>query len=164
MRSLGITGCTKCGEAHEYDRQSGENESIDIGKSQRLRTEGNARINIVSVMRSGLAKIIEKECISWCFESYEADLHIAENVCCINYANTWSPKMSLLTLEKPKSTFQYFRLWMRRHIGTLQGSSSSTPTIYGNSHSCGFKTQNPVNMGHYSHLRMNGKLSSMPSK
>jgi hypothetical protein len=43
-------------------------------------------------MRPGLATIIEKVHISRYFESPEADLHIAENACCINYANAWSPK------------------------------------------------------------------------
>jgi hypothetical protein len=60
MSSLGVKGLTKSWEAHERDQQFGENESIAIGKSQRLRKEGNARINKVSAMRSGLAKIIEK--------------------------------------------------------------------------------------------------------
>jgi hypothetical protein len=46
----------------------------------------------VSAMRPGLAKIIEKVHISWYFESPEADLHIAENACWINHADTWSPK------------------------------------------------------------------------
>jgi len=92
MSSLGVKGRTKSWEAHERDQQYGENESIDIGKSQRLWKEGNARINKVSAMRPGLAKIIEKVRISWYFESPEADLHKAENACCINYANTWSPK------------------------------------------------------------------------
>jgi hypothetical protein len=45
----------------------------------------------VSAMRPGFAKIIEKVCISWYIESPEADLHIAQNACCVNYANTWSP-------------------------------------------------------------------------
>jgi len=40
-------------------------------------------------MRPGLAKIIEKVCISTYFESAEADLDIAENACCIDYADTW---------------------------------------------------------------------------
>jgi len=92
MSSLGVKGRTKSWEAHERNQQFGENEGIDIGKSQRLRKEGNARINKVSVMKPGLAKIIEKVRISWYFESPEADLHPAENACCINYANTWSPK------------------------------------------------------------------------
>jgi len=92
MSSLGVKGPTKSWEAHERDQQFGENESIDIGKSQRLRKEGNARINKVSAIRPGLAKIIEKVRISWYFESSEADLHIAENAFCINYADTWSPK------------------------------------------------------------------------
>jgi len=48
MSSLGGKGRTKSWEAHERDQQFGETESIDVGKSQRLRTEGNARINIVT--------------------------------------------------------------------------------------------------------------------
>jgi hypothetical protein len=64
MSSLGVKGCTKSCEAHERDQQFGENQSIDIGKSQRLRKEGNARINKVSAMKPGLAKIIEKVRIS----------------------------------------------------------------------------------------------------
>jgi len=92
MSSLGGKGRTKSWEAHECDQQFGENESIDIGKSQRLRKEGNARIDKVSAMRPGLAKIIQNIHISWYFESPEADCHIAENASCINYTNTWSPK------------------------------------------------------------------------
>jgi len=92
MSSLGVTGCTKFWEARERYQQFGENESIDIGKSQTLRKEGNARINKVLAMRPGLAKIIVKVHISWYFESPETDLHIAENACGIDYANTWWPK------------------------------------------------------------------------
>jgi len=88
MSSLCVKGRTKSWEAHVRDQQFGENESIDIGKSQRLRKDGNARINKVSAMRPGLAKLIEKVGISWYFESPEADIHKAENACCINYANT----------------------------------------------------------------------------
>ena len=47
MSSLGVQGATKSWEAHERDQQFGENESIDIGNSQRLRKEDNARINKV---------------------------------------------------------------------------------------------------------------------
>ena len=64
MSSLGLKGLTKSLEVHEHDQQSGENQSIDIRKIQRLRKEGNARINKVSAMRPGLAKIIEKVHIS----------------------------------------------------------------------------------------------------
>jgi hypothetical protein len=64
MSSLGGNGHTKFWEAHEREQQFGENESTDIGKSQSLRKEGNARINQVSAMRPGLAKIIEKVHIS----------------------------------------------------------------------------------------------------
>jgi hypothetical protein len=64
MSSLAVQGCTKSLEGHERDQQFGENESIDIGKCQRLRKESNATINKVSAMRPGLAKIIEKVHIS----------------------------------------------------------------------------------------------------
>jgi len=90
MSTLGVEGLTKTWEAHEPDQQFGENESIDLGKSQRHRKEGNARINKVSAMRPGLGKIIEKVPISRYFQSPETDLHIAENACCIDYADTWS--------------------------------------------------------------------------
>jgi hypothetical protein len=64
MNSLGVKGRTKSWVAHEHDQQVGENETIDIGNSQRLRKQGNARINKVLAMRPGLAMIIEKVCIS----------------------------------------------------------------------------------------------------
>jgi len=64
MSSLCVKGRTRSREAHERDQQFGENESIDIRKSQRLRKEGNARINKVSAMRPGIAKIIGKVHIS----------------------------------------------------------------------------------------------------
>jgi len=92
MSSPGVKGRTKSWEAHERDQPFGENVSTDIGKSQRLGKEGNARINKVSAMRPGLAKIIEKVRISIYFESAETDLHIAENACCMDYTDTWSSK------------------------------------------------------------------------
>jgi len=92
MSSLGVKGHTKSWEAHERNHQFEENESTDIGKSQRLRKEGNARINKVWAMRPGLAKIIEKVHISTYFESAETDLHIADNACCIEYTDAWSSK------------------------------------------------------------------------
>jgi len=64
MSSLSVKCHTKSWEAHERNQQSGENESIDIGKSQRLRKEGNTRINKVSAMKPGLAKIFENVRIS----------------------------------------------------------------------------------------------------
>jgi len=45
MSSLRVNGRTKYWEAHERDQQFGQNESTNIGKSERLRKEGNARIN-----------------------------------------------------------------------------------------------------------------------
>jgi hypothetical protein len=62
--SLGVKGRTKSLEAHERNPPIGENKTIEIGKSQSLRKEGNARINKVSAMRPGLAQIIEKVRIS----------------------------------------------------------------------------------------------------
>jgi hypothetical protein len=64
MSSLGEKGRNKSCEAHERDQQFGKNESIDIGKSQRLRKEGNARIDKVLAMKPGLTKIMEKVRIS----------------------------------------------------------------------------------------------------
>jgi len=92
MSSLGVKGRTKSWEAHEGDRQFGENGSIEIGMSRRLGKEGNARINKVPDVKPGLAKIIEKVRISWYFGSPEIDIHIAENACCIYYADTLSSK------------------------------------------------------------------------
>jgi len=88
MSTVGVKGRTKRGEAHERDQQFGDNESTDIGKCQKLRKEGNARIYKVSAMRPRLAKIIEKVHISTYFQSAETDLHIAENASCINHADT----------------------------------------------------------------------------
>jgi len=99
MTSLGVRGRTESWEAHERDYQFGETASTDIGKSQRLRKDGNARINKLSAMRPGLAKIIEKVSISRYFESSETDLHTAENTCCIDYADTWSSN-KLLDCQK----------------------------------------------------------------
>jgi len=92
MSSLGATGPTKSWAAHECNQQFGENEGIDNGKSQRLREEGNARINKVSAMRPGLANIIEKVRISRCFENPETNSHITANACCIDYTDNWSLK------------------------------------------------------------------------
>jgi len=64
ISSLGVKCCTKSWKAHECDQQFGENHSIDIGKSQRLRKDSYARISKMSAMRPGLAKIIEKVHIS----------------------------------------------------------------------------------------------------
>jgi hypothetical protein len=64
MSSLGVKDHTKSWEAHQRDHQCGENKSIDIGMSQRLRKEGNTRINKLSALRPGLANIFEKVRIS----------------------------------------------------------------------------------------------------
>jgi hypothetical protein len=88
----GVNGCSKSWEAHERDQQFGDNESTDIGKSQRLRKEGNVRINKVSAIRPGLAKIIEKVRISTYYESAETNLQIAGTACWIDYADMWMTK------------------------------------------------------------------------
>jgi len=85
MSSVRVHGHTKSWDPHVHDQQFGMNESIGFGMSQRLQKEGNDRINKVSAMRPGLAKIIEKVHISTNVESPETDLHIAENTWCINY-------------------------------------------------------------------------------
>jgi hypothetical protein len=59
MSGLGVKGCSKSREAHECNHQFREYTSIGIGMSQRLHTEGNARINKVVAMRPGLANIFE---------------------------------------------------------------------------------------------------------
>ena len=92
MSSLGVKGRTKSWEAHERNQQFVDNESIEIGKSQRLRKEGNTRIDKVSAMKPGLATIIELVRIPWYFESLEIDFHLGEDPCGIDYTDTWSSK------------------------------------------------------------------------
>jgi len=86
---LGVKGHTRCGDAYEHNQRFGVNERLDIGKRQRLRKRGNARIYKVSALRPGLAMIIEKICISRYFKHPETDLHTADNTCCTDYADTW---------------------------------------------------------------------------
>jgi hypothetical protein len=83
-RSLSVKDRTKFSESHQPDQHFGENKSIDIGKSQIHRNDGNARINKMSPMRPGLPKINEKVCISRNVEDLETDFHIAVNACCID--------------------------------------------------------------------------------
>jgi hypothetical protein len=90
MSSLGVTCHTKTWEAHKCDPAFGETHSTHIGKTQRRRKEGNARISNVSGIRPGLAKIIENASNSRYFDSTETDLHIAENACCIEYTDICS--------------------------------------------------------------------------
>jgi hypothetical protein len=60
MSNLDVTGCTKSWEAHEHDRQFGENEGVLKTTIQKLQKIGNAQIHKVAPMNPGLAKIIEK--------------------------------------------------------------------------------------------------------
>ena len=103
MSSLGVKGHTKSWETHKRDQQFGDQESTDIGKSQRLRKEGNARINKVSAMKPGLAKIIEKVRISRYLKNSETDHHIAANVSCVDYVDTGLSKR-VYRLSKSRST------------------------------------------------------------
>jgi len=100
--SLSVKVCTKCSKAHARDQQFKQNESIVLGKSQRIRNAGNARIHKLSALRPGLAKIIEKVFISKYIESPETNLHIAEDACCIDYSETWLLK-EVLWLSKCQS-------------------------------------------------------------
>jgi len=89
MSSLSVKGHTKSWEAHQHDQQFGENESMNIGKSQRYRNVGNARINKVSAMRPGLAKIIDKV---WISRHLGTNLDTAKNDYSIDYPDTGMSK------------------------------------------------------------------------
>jgi len=164
MSSLGGRDRNKSWEAHERNQQFGENESKDIGQSQRLRKESNATINKVSAMRPGLPKIIEKIHISRYIESPETDHHIAENAWRIDYTDTWSLKQ-VQWLPNSQSTHRCtIDYWMWRQVGTWPISSLSEPTDYENSPATGSNIQNPANTGDSSQHRMNGPLLSMSWK
>ena len=90
ISSCSVKCRTKSWEAHKRDQPYEDVVSIDIGKSQRIRKEGNSSIDKVSAMGPGLAKIIDKVGISRNFESPATDLYIAANDCCIDYADTGS--------------------------------------------------------------------------
>ena len=64
MSTLGVKGRTKSWQTHQRDQQFGENEWMEIGKSQRLRKDGHPTINVVSAMNPGIAKIPQKVHIS----------------------------------------------------------------------------------------------------
>jgi len=103
MSSPGVNGPTQSSEAYERDQQFGKNESTDNGKSQWLRTQGNARINKVLAMRPHLAKIIDKVLISRYVDSPEMLLNIAANAPCIDYTDSW-PSKRVHWLSKSQST------------------------------------------------------------
>jgi hypothetical protein len=89
--------------AHERNLQFGENKSINIGKSQKLCKQGNARINKVSTMRTDLAKIINKVPILSNFECPQTTHLIAANTCCIDYTDFCCSKQ-VHGLSKSQST------------------------------------------------------------
>jgi len=106
---LGVKTFTKSWEAHQLDLQFGEEEILDIWKSQRLCKEGNVGINKMTAMRPGLAKILKKTGILINFESLETNHHIVVNAWCIDYTNTWLSKEVhwLSTSQAPHSGTPY---------------------------------------------------------
>lgn len=74
-------------QSRDCDQQFVKDCSLDIGKSQRLRNEGNGRIHNVPARSSGLAKTIENVRISRHFEIRKADLPNIVNACSIDYAD-----------------------------------------------------------------------------
>ena len=84
MSSLCIKRSIMSWVAHERNQQYGENKIINIGKSQRLCKEGNARMNKVLAMKTDLAKEIEKVPTPSNFEHPQTDHLIAANTCCID--------------------------------------------------------------------------------
>jgi hypothetical protein len=111
----------------------------------------------MSAIRPGLAKIVEKVRISWYVESPNTVHHIAENICCIDYTDTWSSKRVhwLCKGQSPQSgtfhsggedTLELYTgvIWVDlpiTRIHTLVTSKPKTP-----------------NTGHRSQLKMNGPL------
>jgi hypothetical protein len=85
MSSLGVKGHTKSWEAHECQQHFGEHKSTELGKSHRLRKEGNGRSYMVSTRMPGGAKIIVMVCILRTFKRTETNLSIAANDCGIDY-------------------------------------------------------------------------------
>ena len=112
-------------------------------------------------MRPGLAKIIEKVRISTYYESAETDLHIAENACCIDYADTWMLKR-VHWLSKSQSLDR-----ITTHYGcedtlkTRHWRCSSVPTDCVNSPRSCLKTQSIATTSCSPQLRMSKLLSSM---
>jgi len=98
-------------------------------------------------MKPGLAKIIEIVRISWYVESPEADLHIAENGCCMKYADTWSPKR-VLSLSKSQSP----------HCGTSDYGCEDTLELY----TVVARARLPL-MGIHSHVASKPKIRWIPA-
>jgi hypothetical protein len=73
MSTVGVQGRTESWEAPEWDQQFVPNQRTNMLLSQRLLMEGNAHISMVPDMQHGLAKTIEKVCISRDFERPEID-------------------------------------------------------------------------------------------
>jgi len=140
MSTLDVKDHTKSWEVHERHQQFGENESIDIGKNQRFRKEGNARINKVSAMRPGSKDNWDSTYLMIFWKSLRWPPYSRE---CLLYWLCWHlvVETSSLTVKMPKSALRYFRLWMWRHVGSLHRSCWSTHTNYGNSHASGFQIQ-----------------------
>jgi len=85
---------------------------------------------------------------------------------CLLYWLCWHlvVETSSLTVKRPMCAWQYFQLWMWRHIGTLHWSCWSAPTEYGNSHASGWRIQKTRITGHWSQHKMNEQFRNMSQK
>jgi len=132
MSNLSVKGCTRSWEAYERYQQIEENERTNIGQSQKLRKEDNARTKNVSALRPGLAKIIDKVHIPRHSERPETNLHIAENAYCVDYADTWSlkrvPWLSKGHSTNSSTTYHWGGYTVEFHTG-VAGASLLIPRI-----------------------------------
>lgn len=74
-------------EAHVREQQFLDYEIKRHGNIQRHRKEGNVKVNLMSAIRPGLAKIIVNVSIWTYFDSHETDLEIAANAHWIDYTD-----------------------------------------------------------------------------
>jgi len=160
ISTLGMNGHTSAWESHECDQQFGENESMDIGNSQRHRKEGNARINNVLAMKPGLPKIIEKVHISRNFESPASDRHIGTNIAGLITETPGRWKEFIVT-QKGKLPITVLPILMWREGGILSWSWVSEPTAYENWSRCCSTINKPLMTSYSLQPWMNWSLSSM---
>jgi len=164
MSSLSVEGHPKSWEAPEGSRQFGDIESTDIGKCKRPLKEANARIDKVSAMRPGLAKIIEKARIPWHFERPENELHIAENARCIDYADTWSSKW-VRWLSRSKCTNHLSSDYGCENMAEFDTGVGLVSTLITPIHPRGgWNIPYIIITGRSAQYRMSGPLSSTSSK
>ena len=164
MCSLGVNDRTKSWEAHERNQQFGQNESMHIEKSQRLRKEDNARINKVFGHETRFSQDNWESAYfiifwkSWNWPSYSRE--------CLLYWLLWHLVVETcsMSVKRAKFALLYYQLWMWRHGETQYCNCWSPPTDYGNSHGSHSKIRNTQITGHISQLKMSGQLWSMSWK